>query len=101
MVFALVWIRPESYRVLVLTSVLCGVMFVSLFASLRMYVLHRMLNEYPDREEDPGSEYHWSKSIVYGFVALVVALLLAGFLVSIASAHPRFSIVLDKHSMSY
>jgi len=82
----LLWVRPDTPLSLVVTGLFSGGVFVACFASLRMFVLHHFLNEYPNREEDPGTFHHVSKSIAYGFVALVLAVVLVGLFINIASA---------------
>ncbi len=81
----LLWVRPDSLVSLVLVGVLAAVVFVSCFATLRMVVLHRLLDEYPDREEDPGVSHHLAKSVAYALVALVIAAVLAGLIVRSAA----------------
>lgn len=75
----------ENILRLVLTGVFSGASFVSVFAWLRYVILShpRIGRAYMDEDEN---EPHVSKSIAYGFVALVVALLLAGLIMKTASA---------------
>jgi Flp pilus assembly protein TadB len=82
----LLWVKPDSLFSLVITGVVAGVVFIVSFASLRMFVLHSLLHEYQNREEDPGFSHHVSKSIAYAFVALVLAVVVAGVFVNLASA---------------
>lgn len=82
----LLWVRPDSLVSLIVTGILSACVFVATFAGLRMHILHSVLDEYPNKEEDPGREHHWGKSIAYGLVALVLALVLAGLLINAASA---------------
>ena len=81
----LLWVRPDGLLALVLVALVSACVFVASFASIRMLILHTLLNEYPNKEEDPGMRYHLGKSVTYGFVALVFALVLTGLLVTIAS----------------
>jgi hypothetical protein len=80
------WVRPDELLPLVLVSVFCALVFVTVFAMVRVVVLHKLMNLYPSKEEDPGMEHHISKSVAYGFLALVLALLITGLLVNFASA---------------
>jgi hypothetical protein len=73
-VFALGVRAPIALVVLGLAT--SGV-FVSTFAWLRMLIVHRLSLEYLETEDDPGFSHHLAKSITYGFVALVFALLLS------------------------
>jgi hypothetical protein len=82
----LLWVRPDTLLPLVLVSVICSIIFVAVFALIRMLVLHKLMNMYPNEEDDPGVSHHMSKSIAYGLLALVIALLLTGLLVNFASA---------------
>lgn len=82
----LLWVRPDTFFQIVLVCVFSSILFVTSFVILRMIILHTFLDEYPDKEEDPGVTHHIPKSIVYGFVALVFAILLTGVLIKIASA---------------
>lgn len=82
----LLWVKPDSLFSLVITGVCAGIVFVVSFAALRMFVLHSLLHEYPNREDDPGFAHHVSKSIAYAFVALVLAVVCAGIFINLASA---------------
>ena len=82
----LLWVRPDTLLPLLVVGLLSSAVFVISFAGLRMVILHGLFDEYPNKEEDPGFTHHVSKSIVYGFIALVVAIMIAGMLITIASA---------------
>lgn len=82
----LLLIEPDDLVMLVFVAIISSVAFVAMFSWLRMFILHTILNEYPNKEEDPGTMHHLSKSIAYGFVALVLALVLVGILVNVALA---------------
>lgn len=82
----LLWVRPDTLLPLVLVGLFCAAIFVAVFASLRMLLVHRLMDRYPNKEDDPGTNYHVGKSVAYGFVALAVALLLVGLLMNVASA---------------
>lgn len=82
----LLWVRPDDLLALVLVFILGSVVFVASFAGMRMLVLHRIFDEYPNKEEDPGIHHHVGKSIAYAFLALVLAIVLTGLLVHLASA---------------
>jgi hypothetical protein len=82
----LLWVKPDAFLQLVLVSLFSGIVFVASFASLRMFILHHFLDEYPNNEEDPGKFHHFSKSISYGLVALVLAIVLVGMFINVASA---------------
>jgi hypothetical protein len=82
----LMWVRPDELLPLVLVALFSGVVFVATFTWLRMFILHKLLDEYPNKEEDPGVEHHLAKSIAYGFVALAFAIALGGIVFKIASA---------------
>lgn len=86
LVAILLWVRPDALLALVLVGLACSSVFVVVFASARVLMLHHVLNLYPNKEEDPGMHYHIGKSVAYGFLALIVAVLLTGLLVNIASA---------------
>jgi ABC-type Fe3+ transport system permease subunit len=81
----LLWVRPDTLLALVLVSVFSGAIFVISFASLRMFILHHFLHEY-ENEEDPGTFHHISKSVSYALVALVLAIVLVGMCINVASA---------------
>jgi hypothetical protein len=83
----LLWVEPDELLPLVLVALVSAIVFVACFAWLRMFILHKLLPEPVNKEEDPGMTYHFSKSVSYGFVALVGALVLAGFIMNIASAN--------------
>jgi len=83
----LLWVQPDTLLPLVELGVLAAVVFVVVFSSLRVVVLHHIFSdEYPNSEEDPGMEHHVAKSVAYGFVALVLAVLITGLLINVASA---------------
>lgn len=82
----LLWVRPDDLLALVLVFILGSVVFVGSFAGMRMLVLHRIFDEYPNKEEDPGMHHHVGKSVAYAFLALVLAIVLTGLLVHLASA---------------
>jgi ABC-type Fe3+ transport system permease subunit len=82
----LLWVRPEEIFALVMIGVFSSCVFVLTFAALRMLVLHILLDEYPDKEEDPGMKHHLAKSFIYGFLALVLAVVLTGILAKMAVA---------------
>jgi len=83
----LLWVRADDALLpFILTGVLSAGVFVIAFIALRLFVLHHLLYDYPNKEEDPGFRYHLTKSIAYGFVALVVAVILTGLIINIASA---------------
>jgi hypothetical protein len=81
----LLWVRPGQPLSLVLTGLGAGVVFVACFAVVRFVSLRHL---FPDPAAAQLGEpvHHWSKSIAYGFVALVFALLLAGLLINVATA---------------
>jgi hypothetical protein len=80
------WVRPDALVALVLVSLFSGLVFVACFAGVRILILHKLTNDYANRDDDPGMHHHLAKSIAYGFVALVLALLIAGLIVNVASA---------------
>jgi len=82
----LLWVRPESLISLVFVGIFSSLVFVAAFAAVRMLILHRIIDDYPNKEDDPGMQHHFVKSVAYGFVALVVAIVLAGLIINIASA---------------
>jgi hypothetical protein len=82
----LLWVQPDDLLALVLVFILGSAVFVGAFAGIRLLVLHRIFEEYPNKEEDPGIHHHVGKSIAYAFLALVLAIVLTGFLVHLASA---------------
>lgn len=82
----LLWVKPGDLLPLLLTGLFSSTVFVGSFAWLRMFILHRLFDEYPNKEEDPGMSHHLTKSIAYGFVALVFALVLAGLVINVAQA---------------
>ena len=84
----LLLIEPDDLVTLVFVSIISSASFVAIFSWLRMYILHTLLDEYPNKEEDPGYTHHLTKSIAYAFVALVIALVLVGILVNVAVAAP-------------
>jgi len=82
----LLWVRPDTLLPILAVGILSSAVFVASFASLRMVILHGLFDEYPNKEEDPGLAHHVSKSIVYGFIALAVAVVATGLFVNFASA---------------
>ncbi len=82
----LLWVEPDDLFSMVIVSVLSSIVFVVSFAWSRMLILHTLFNDYSNKEEDPGMTHHLTKSIAYGFVALVLALVFASLIVNIASA---------------
>jgi cytochrome b561 len=86
LVSVLLWVSPDGLLALVIIGVAAASVFVATFAGLRIVILHRLMYDYFDKEEDPGMEHHLAKSVAYGFVALVFAMVLVGLLISTASA---------------
>jgi len=82
----LLWVKPDSFTALVFSGILSGFVFIVCFAYLRILVLYHFLNEYPNKEEDPGFTYHISKSVSYAIVALILAVICAGIFAQLASA---------------
>jgi len=82
----LIFVRPDNPMSQIFMVGLFSVSFISAFAWLRIFILHTILNDYPTKEEDPGMNHHLPKSIAYGFVGLVIAVVLIGFIVNVASA---------------
>ncbi len=81
----LLWVKPDAYASMVIVGIVSSVVFVASFAWLRVFILHKM-TETNKNEEDLGMEHHVSKSIAYAFVALVLAVVIVGFIVNVASA---------------
>jgi phosphoglycerol transferase MdoB-like AlkP superfamily enzyme len=81
----LLWVRPDRLFPLVIVGVGTGIVFVVSFAALRFISLAHL---FPDTSAAQSGEptHHWSKSIAYGLVALVAAVLLAGLLINVATA---------------
>lgn len=82
----LLWVRPDELFALVLSGLFSSLVFVATFSALRLLVLHRLLDEYPDKEDDPGFSHHTIKSVVYAIIALIIALLVVGLIVNLATA---------------
>jgi len=82
----LLFVRPDAPLTQLITVLMYAIAFVGSFAGLRMFVLHLLLHEYPNAEDDPGITHHLSKSIAYGFVALVIALVFVSLIVNFAEA---------------
>ncbi len=82
----LLWVRQDQLVGIIALGAMAALLFVAMFAGLRMLILHKLLDEYPNKEEDPGPARHWGKSIAYGFLALVVATILTGLLLNAAAA---------------
>jgi len=83
----LLFVRPDSPMSQLFMVAIFSVTFIASFSGLRVFILHSMLNDYPSEEEDPGMNHHMPKSIAYGFVGLVLAVVLIGFIVNVASAN--------------
>lgn len=83
----LMWVKPDELFALVMVSLFSAVVFVLCFAWLRVFILHKVLKEHENKEDDPGIEHHVAKSITYAFVALVFAIMLGGLIIKIAQAH--------------
>lgn len=82
----LLWVRPENLFALVVVGVVTSAVFVASFATVRMVILHKLAPGVRDEEEDPGMGHHVGKSVAYGFIALVGAIVLAGLLINVATA---------------
>ncbi len=80
----LLWVRPDSFGLLVAVGLGASALFVGVFAALRMLVFHALIPDSRAQEPDRGLSYHLSKSVAYGFVALAVALALMGLIVNLA-----------------
>jgi small-conductance mechanosensitive channel len=89
MLGVLLWVRPDELLSLVLVGLLSSVIFVVLFASLRMYILEHVFPHVRDDVDasDMSESHVLAKSISYGIVALVFAFVIAMLLVQVASAH--------------
>jgi hypothetical protein len=86
-ILLLLFVRSsEDIAPLVFVGIIGGMVFVACFVFLRMFILHHYLDEYPDKEEDPGMHHHLAKSVVYGCLALIIAILLGSFLAYSVSA---------------
>jgi len=81
----LLWVRPDSFALLVAVGLGAGAVFVAVFAALRMLVFHALVPDTPQGEPEPGLSNHIGKSVAYGFVALAIALALTGIIVNLAS----------------
>lgn len=81
----LLWVRPDSFASLVFVGVFSSAVFVVSFAVLRLVSLVHLFPDTHARETGE-EEHHLAKSIAYGFVALVFAVLLAGLLINVATA---------------
>ena len=82
----LVFVRTsENLLRLVLTGIASAGCFVGMFAWLRFFILSHPRWAHMHSQEDE-EEPHTTKSVAYGFVALAVALLLAGVIMKTASA---------------
>jgi len=81
----LLWVRPDKPASLVFVGLFAGLVFVLSFATLRFLSLVHL---FPDThaQETGEDDHHIAKSVAYGLVALVFAVLLAGILINIASA---------------
>jgi hypothetical protein len=82
----ILWVRPDSYLALILVGLAAALVFVLSFAGVRMAVLRHMLPHLGDATEDQPETAHLGISIMYGILALVVAMLLAGLLIRVATA---------------
>jgi len=82
----LLWVSPDNMLGLVLVALLSGAVFVATFASLRMLVFYHLLQEHLQDEDDPGLGHHVAKSVTYGILAFVAAVVLAGLLMNVADA---------------
>jgi cytochrome b561 len=79
--------NSENLVGLVVAGLLSATSFVALFAWIRTMVLEHSRGRLSTPEED-DAEHHRAKSVAYGFVALVFAILLAGLIMNTASASP-------------
>jgi hypothetical protein len=77
----------ENLLGIVVTGLLSATAFVVLFAWIRTMILEHKKESLTTPEED-DTEHHRTKSVAYGFVALVFAILLAGLIMNTASASP-------------
>jgi len=82
----LLWVQPEDLFALVVLGIVTSLVFVVTFAGVRIVVFHKLVPGPLDHEEDVGWSFHIGKSIAYGLVALVVAILIAGLLIRAAAA---------------
>jgi hypothetical protein len=82
---SLVWVHPDELASIVFTGLFAGVVFVGSFAVLRFLTIVHIA---PDRYalHTGEEEHHVAKSVAYGLIALVFAMLLAGFLINTVTA---------------
>lgn len=84
----LTFVRDSENLVgLVCAGLLSAASFVAIFAWIRSMILEHRRSRFTVPDED-DAEHHTSKSVAYGFVALVFAILLAGLIMNTASASP-------------
>jgi len=78
--------NSENLFGLVTAGLVAAASFVVMFAWIRTLVLGQKKERFTTPEED-HPEHHAVKSVVYGFVALVAAVLLAGLIMNTAAAN--------------
>lgn len=81
----LLWVRPDRLLLFLVVGLAAGFIFVTSFAALRFLSLVHLFPDAHARETGE-EEHHLTKSIAYGFVALIFAVLLAGLLINRATA---------------
>jgi hypothetical protein len=86
MLGTLLFVKPDAPLTQLFMAGLFSLTFIASFTALRMFVMHVLINEYPNEDDDPGVSHHLVKSISYGIVALVFAIVVVGLIVNIASA---------------
>jgi hypothetical protein len=82
----LLWVAPDNMLGLVLAGLLSGAVFVASFATLRMLVFYHVLGDHKHEDEEHSMGHHVAKSVTYGFLALVAAVVVAGLLMNMADA---------------
>lgn len=80
----LLFVRSDAPLTQLLAFIMFAFTFVITFAGQRIFILHYFLVEYPNKDEDPGISHHVSKSIAYGFVALVLAFVIMSLIIKVA-----------------
>ena len=77
---------PENLAGLVLTGLMASGAFVVTFSFIRVAVLSYASTHFTAPLETEPVTGHWGKSVTYGFLGLVVAILLAGLIINTALA---------------
>lgn len=76
----LLWVTPDNLFAIVLTTLFASVVFVASFAYVRLLAIRIGSLKLRPLEEDEEAHSHIVTSVVYAFLALVLAVLVVGLI---------------------